>query len=111
VYVWNFGAIDLESPLGTAANDANAYRPLDLRDAEDSDRHTGTVRLSWQASPTLQAFAGYEVDSFASRNFRIEGMTAVPTTPAGAYAGAYLLNLAHPNAIVHIGYVGLTVRP
>lgn len=109
-YAWNRSVIDIDSPLGTPANDSNAFIPRDLNDAEDSDRHSFVLDFSYRLSDEATFIWGYNLEIYRSRNFYNDGMTAVPVTPTGAYAGAYLLGLTYEDYEVHTFYFGVDLE-
>jgi MtrB/PioB family decaheme-associated outer membrane protein len=109
-YVFNRADIDLSSPVGAAAADLNNFEPGDLRPSEYAERVSLQLRVTIAVDEHARFVIGYEMDYLFSSQFGQEGLSPVPTTPAGAYAGAYPLRLSYPDSTLHIGYIGLSLR-
>jgi hypothetical protein len=108
--VWNRSWIGTRSPIGPAAVDANAFEPLDLFDAENSERISVHARLTYTPAEKVEFYVGYHFDSFMSENFYNDGISPVPILPNGNFAGAYPLRLRYEDATLHLGYIGFSVR-
>lgn len=109
-HVWNDTRIDLASRHGAAADDANPFEPVDLRDAEDSQRHSLNLELGFEPHESVEIFTGYGLELFRSTSDFTRRLTSAPQLPTGAYAGAYLLGLEYDDAEVHLGYFGFTIK-
>ncbi len=108
--VWNETRIGMASRQGAPIDDANPYEPGDLRQADDSQRHSLNLEFGWEPHDSVQVFAGYGLDMFRSTSDFRRGLTSAPQLPSGAYAGAYLLGLEYDDAEVHLGYFGVNIK-
>jgi len=101
------GKIKLASPLGTSANDNNAFTPLDFTEVDDVTLHRLDARLKYQINKNLAVAVGYMWEKFDIRDFNLEGFTNVPTTTTGAYNGALLMGTLPKDYDANVVYTKL----
>lgn len=109
-YVWNRAWIGVDSPVGPAAQDLNAFEPFGMFHAENAERISVHVRLTHVPAEHVEFYVGYQFEGFMSENFYNDGISPVPILPNGNFAGAYPLRLTYEDATLHLGYIGFSVR-
>lgn len=86
------GKVDFGSPVGTAANDANAFVPVSYDNVDDIETHALKGQLQYRIWKGLSVAVGALWERFDISDFNNKGFTNIPTTAAGTYNGALLMN-------------------
>lgn len=107
-YSQSDGKIRLASPVGTAANDNNAFAPLNFTDVDDVRFHTLNARLRYHFRKDLTIALGYMWEKYDIGDFNNTGVTNVPTTATGAYNAALLMGTLPKSYDANIVYAVLT---
>ncbi|MBI4245355.1 MAG: MtrB/PioB family outer membrane beta-barrel protein [Planctomycetes bacterium] len=110
LYIWNRASIDIDSAVGTAANDNNAFVPGDLGDGDVARRQSIDLRLDYVLNPASKLYIGFSHETFVRTSYKYEGITDVPVSPAGVYAGAYEMGITYEDARVNLIYLGYALE-
>ena len=111
VYSKSDGRIRFASPVGVAANDANAFEPAPFNQVDDVKFHTFNPELEYRVAERLSVAAGYQLEKFSIDDTNYRGFTFTPRNlqggiNAGLLMGAYLF----PRYNVNVVYARLKAR-
>jgi hypothetical protein len=89
------GQIDYASPLGTAANDLNAFEPASFTNADDVKFHSVNPELEWRLGERLSLMTTYlyeknTIDDYNYQGFRYFATTLAGGTNSGLLMGSFL---------------------
>ncbi|MBI1747322.1 MAG: MtrB/PioB family decaheme-associated outer membrane protein [Acidobacteria bacterium] len=102
------GHIDITSPLGTPATDANPFVPIGFPEVDNTRIHTVNTKLHYTLKKAYAITVGYMREKYDVRDFNNNGFALVPTLPTGAYNGALFMGTLWKNYGVNVAYARVT---
>lgn len=104
-YSRELGSIDFNSPLGTAANDANPFVPLSFPNVDSSKLQTLDAHFTYTFPHERTLTVGWMWQRLGIDDYNYQGFTYVPVSLAGAYNGALLMGTLPQGYDVNVYYV------
>jgi MtrB/PioB family decaheme-associated outer membrane protein len=102
------GEIRLSSPLGTSANDSNAFVPIDFADVDDIELQSLNAKVKYSFSKRASLALGFLHEKYNIGDFDITGFDNVPTTATGAFNGALFMGTQPKDYEANVIYAKLS---
>jgi hypothetical protein len=77
------GRQSYDSPVGTAADDTNAFVPVPFNDVDDTTTQSFNPELTYQYNPHVSLAAGYDWEQWHVRDYNYQGFTYTPLYTTG----------------------------
>ena len=77
------GRQSYSSPVGTAANDTNAFAPVPFDDVDDTTTQSFNPELTYKYNPHVSIAAGYQWEQWHVNDYNYKGFVNVPLYNAG----------------------------
>lgn len=104
------GEVEMTSPLGTSANDANAFIPAGFESVDDITIQTLHAKVKYHFGRGLSMAVGYLWEVFDISDFSDQGFTFVPTTVTGTFNGGVLMGVLPKDYTASVIYTKLIYR-
>ncbi len=111
VYSRSDGLVAFASPVGTAADDVNAFVPAPFTDRDDVEMHSFNPELEYRFSDRWSLSAGYQYEKYGIEDVNYRGFTFTPRNlNGGINAGLLMGGFLYPNYGVNLFYARLRAR-
>ncbi|MEK7288278.1 MAG: MtrB/PioB family outer membrane beta-barrel protein, partial [Elusimicrobiota bacterium] len=100
------GALDFSSPVGTSANDGNAFEPQDIDNAGDSTLISFNSKFDYKVKENLKLAFGYNYQRWKFQDDLLyDGYDKVYTSATGAYNGLLSMDTMYKPYQAHTVYM------